>query len=746
MSNGGITRVASAEEEAAVGSFPCTLLQERLWKQQRTRGPQGLNVAMRWLIEGPLPHATAERALQAVVDRHEILRTSFRETGEGLRQLVWPTATMRLNDIDLSALGGEGARERADEISREEALEPIDLGAPPLLRATLLRLSPDRAMLLLTFHSMVADGWSTGLVVREFDLAARALDAGRTPALPTPDLQFADYALWEREMLASDALDEARSFWRQQLRDAAGTAVPADADAPCSNPTEASGERSNIVSLLMPAGLSQALERRARERSTTLFGLAGAALALMLHRVTGQSDVVFGSQVANREEQVAEDMVGPTVNAITLRVRVDGDARVSAFIDSASRTILEAIRHEKLPYEVAESFAPDTPGRPLHAVNLVLHRSYSGTSATESSISPGRFRILSLPSFPSGTQWPLNFFMIGRDEGWRLSCEADVDLYDVGTAQSLLDAWLTCLEVLAKEGDVPLAACASLRSIEERRAPSMAVAPAGGALIPVRAPDRQVVRFNEHGTRTPLVLLNNRSVYFQLARHMGEDRPVVDIMLYHQDGPLDLGARTFEEFGAYAVQLIRWAQPRGPYLLGGHCVYGVLAFEAARQLRRAGETVSTVALFDSWAPGYRETMSRWDQMLRRQQLRLARYVERIGKYRRGEVGLDALLLKPVLFHLGLLREKAGPERQAMPGEWFDDYLYDAVTRYRPDPYDGDVVLFRSNEPLRGRLFDERMGWGPLVTGTFTKVDIDSGHFDMFRERPAQQIARLLRDR
>src|SRR5690606_9631413 len=74
MSNGGITRVASAEEEAAVGSFPCTLLQERLWKQQRTRGPQGLNVAMRWLIEGPLPHATAERALQAVVDRHEILR------------------------------------------------------------------------------------------------------------------------------------------------------------------------------------------------------------------------------------------------------------------------------------------------------------------------------------------------------------------------------------------------------------------------------------------------------------------------------------------------------------------------------------------------------------------------------------------------------------------------------------------------------------------------------------------------
>ncbi len=82
-------------------------------------------------------------------------------------------------------------------------------------------------------------------------------------------------------------------------------------------------------------------------------------------------------------------------------------------------------------------------------------------------------------------------------------------------------------------------------------------------------------------------------------------------------------------------------------------------------------------------------------------------------------------------------------RQSLPGEWFDDYLYDAVARYRPMPYDGDVVLFRSNEPLRGRLFDEQMGWGPLVTGHLKKIDVNSGHFDMFREQPAGQIATSL---
>ena len=94
----------------------------------------------------------------------------------------------------------------------------------------------------------------------------------------------------------------------------------------------------------------------------------------------------------------------------------------------------------------------------------------------------------------------------------------------------------------------------------------------------------------------------------------------------------------------------------------------------------------------------------------------------------------------------MLPKEDGPERPALPCEWFDSYVYEAVTRFRPTPYEGDVVLFRTNDPLRGRLFDERMGWGPLVTGHLTKIDIDSGHFDMFRERPAADIAAFLRIR
>lgn len=729
MSIGDFNDRQASPDSSDSGLFPCTLLQERLWARLRADGPKGLNIAMRWLVNGSLPQAAAEGALQSLLQRHEILRTGFHEVDGKLAQVVLRQCPLKLRDIDLSFLPTDESAARAEEIARAEALEPIDPGQPPLMRTTLLRLAPDRAVLLSTFHAMVADGWTTGLIANEFRAAASAIVSGAAPDISEPELQFVDYALWQQALLASGALDEAQSFWQQQLQDAVGTEVPPDP-----LPTAPKGEPGYITSILLPHDLSRTIEGFARQQSVTLYTVAVAGLARMLHRVTGDTDIVIGSQVANREEPTAEKLVGPTVNAITLRLRVDDRAGGRAFVGTVADAVHEALRHQRLPFEIAATFAPHNDGKPLHAVNLIVHRSYSGTSETEAD-EAGRFSLISLPSYSSGAVWPLNFFMIGRDEGWRLSCEADAALYAPATVQGLVETWCGCLEALATGTGSGLADDDEAPAVDDQGA------------IPLRNPARHVVRFHESGSQTPVTVLNNRSVYYQLARMLGEDRPFIDLMLYPQDGPFDWSSHTFEDFGTYAVRLIQWAQPHGPYILGGHCVFGVLAFEAARQLQRLGEKVALVALFDSWGPGYRETMSKWDRMLRRQQLRLHRYGERLKKFRQGEATLDDLVRKPILFHTGLLPpEPGGPHRQALAGEWFDDYLYDAVTRYRPSPYDGDVILFRSNEPLRGRLFDERMGWGPVVSGNLKKVDVDSGHFDMFRERPAGEIAAVLRTR
>ena len=164
--------------EAEGGVSRCTLMQERLWSQVRSGRPYGLNVAMRWLVTGRLTQDVAQRALQALVDRHEILRTCLREVNGVPRQVILPACPIKLRSIDLTALDGDAAMARAEEIAREEAGELMDLGEAPLFRAGLLRLGPDRSILLLTFHATVADGWSIGLLISEFQAAAKAIEAG----------------------------------------------------------------------------------------------------------------------------------------------------------------------------------------------------------------------------------------------------------------------------------------------------------------------------------------------------------------------------------------------------------------------------------------------------------------------------------------------------------------------------------------------------------------------------------------
>jgi thioesterase domain-containing protein len=723
-------------------AFPCTLLQERLWSQARSARPYGLNGAMRWLVTGRLTQDVAQRALQALVRRHEILRTCLREVDGVPKQVVLPDCPVKLRSIDLSTLDADAALARAEEIARREALEPIDLAAAPLFRAGLLRLAPGRSVLLLTFHAAVADGWSIGLLVSEFEAAVKAIEAGGTPGNTEPELQVVDYALWEREVLASGALEESRQYWLRKVRGVSGTTVPAD-----HQPASRRGDHGDIVSLLLPPGLSSAVDDFATRHSFTLYGLAVSALALLLHRATGEAKVVIGSQVAHREEPAAELLVGPTVNSITLCLPVDSQASLLTFAQMAADEVREALHHQRLPFEAVLKELPDGAGERLHAVNLVVHRSYSGTREAEREC--GNFSLVSLPSFSSGTQWDLNFFLIWRDEGWRMSCEADSDLYDPATVQALLEGWCTCLEALVTSPDLRLADCPALRGIAARTTTVPLDAPALQAVghrepIPVHDPAQQVARFHEEGSRTPMIAVNNRSVYYQLARALGADRPFIDIQAYHPEGPLDLSGYGFDDFATYAVRLIRWAQPSGPYLLGGHCVYGALAFEAARQLQRMGEKIELVCLFDTWAPGYRESMSPRNQERRQRQLRARARLNRIEQYRKGEIGMKDLVWEPVRRRFGYQTPPDEPtEADLFAGRWFDDHIRDAAHKHRPAPANIDAVLFRSAETLRGRLFDERMGWGPIVAGRFYQSNMDCAHLDMFQEKPAADIASFL---
>ena len=158
-----------------------------------------------------------------------------------------------------------------------------------------------------------------------------------------------------------------------------------------------------------------------------------------------------------------------------------------------------------------------------------------------------------------------------------------------------------------------------------------------------------------------------------------------------------------------------------------------------------GEQIELVCLFDTWAPGYREAMSRKNQERRQRQLRARYRLNRIERYRKGEIGLKDLVWRPIAHRLGLpmAEEAEATEANLFSGRWFDDHIRAAAARHRPAPANIDAVIFRSAEPLSGALFDERMGWGPIVAGKLYQASVDSAHLDMFQEKPSAAIASFL---
>ncbi len=719
--------------------FPSSQIQQRLWLEKESVR-QAHNAAFRWRLDGPIKPATVQAALNVLAERHEVLRTSFAEIDGKLEQIVAPRANIELSLFDLGLLSDQERRERAESIGREEARQPFDLAAPPLMRASLIQLGKDKAILHLTFHAMIADGWSVGVLIREFGTIAAAMETGADHALAEPDLQYGDYAMWQRAMLDENALQAERTYWTRQMADMPAFDVQPDAKRAADGATE-----SEIRSVLLPAPLDSAIDQFCRRHGHTRFAIAAAGLAIALHRVTGRFEIVLGTQVAGRDDAMAEAIVGPLMNTLPLRLPVDLGATPLQQVQRASETIREALAHQRLPFEQMPGVAAASArGTPLYSVNLIVQNAYIDSGQAGDS-RYGAIEIVSLPSYSCGALWDLSFFMVGRTEGWRISCEANSDLFERAAVDHFLAMWQASMEAIVHEHDATMSAIDRIVEMPPRR--RLAALPIrsparGQALRKQRSLEDRIVRINPHGRLTPVIALNNHSVYHHVAKRLGDNRPFIDLQFFDPDGERDLPRRAFEDFAADAVRLIRLAQPKGPYVLSGLCVYGVIAFETARQLQQEGEEVRLVAIFDAWAPGYRETMPFHDRILRRLQLRFSEDLKRMRQHARGELPfVDAYYVNRILRYAKLI----APAPMGTPkiSEWFDEALRCASLDYRPKPYDGDVVVFRSEEPLTGRLFDRALGWGALIKRHVPVHDVPGAHVEMFRPDGARIIGEVM---
>ncbi|HXZ14815.1 MAG TPA: condensation domain-containing protein, partial [Roseiarcus sp.] len=351
---------------------PLSFAQERLWFLDRL-GLVGsaYNMPGAFRLEGPVDAQALEASLTELTRRHESLRTRFEERDGEPIQIIDPPARFELATEDVSALEETARMARAMALGREEVVRPFDLALDHLLRARLLRFGPQDHLLLLTMHHIVSDGWSIGVLARELATVYAAYDQGRPSPLPEPELQYADYALWQRGWLQGEALAQQVAYWRERLS-GAPAALELPTDRP--RPATASFEGAAAPFALSPE-LSAALLKLAQAQGATLYMVLLAAFQTVLGRWSGQDDIVVGSPIAGRTHRQTEDLIGFFVNTLAMRTDLSGDPTFLELLHRVKETALGAYAHQDLPFEklVAElQPVRDLSRQPLFQVCFAL--------------------------------------------------------------------------------------------------------------------------------------------------------------------------------------------------------------------------------------------------------------------------------------------------------------------------------------------------------------------------------------
>ena len=329
-SEGGLPAPPPIEPLVGDGRAPLSFAQQRLWFLDRIEERSDLyNLPMALGLTGRLDKDVLRKSIEAIVSRHEVLRTSFPDA-DGVPYQAISLATepgsWEWKEVDVE---GPGSEEELEELLRTEAWRPFDLRAGPLLRAGLFRRGKDDHVLLVVTHHTVSDGWSGAVFLRELSALYLAFLAGEPSPLPPLPIQYADYSIWQQEWLQGKVLEEQLGYWRKQLADLTPLDLPTDRPRPPVQSFQGGGHP-----LRLGPALAKRIRSLSRQEGSTLFMTLMAAFQLLLHRYSGQADIAVGTPVAGRTRSELEELMGMFVNTLVIRSHLSG---ISAFGNSSAR-------------------------------------------------------------------------------------------------------------------------------------------------------------------------------------------------------------------------------------------------------------------------------------------------------------------------------------------------------------------------------------------------------------------------
>ncbi|MDP2627789.1 MAG: condensation domain-containing protein, partial [Candidatus Rokubacteria bacterium] len=419
--------------------------QERFWLLDQLVPDRALyNVPMHFRLEGPLDETALERSLQEIVSRHETLRTTFTAADGDLLQVVAPSLDLALPVSDLRHLAPAEREAEARRLAAEENRRPFDLGAGPLVRARLLSLGREEHWLLLTLPHIVCDGWAREVLARELGTLYGAFATDQPSPLPELPIQYAAFAAWQRAALTDAVLETRVARWKQELGDTLPElALPTDRPRP---PMPSFRRASETITL--SCALSQALHSLSRQEGASLFMTLVAAFQTLLHRYTGEDQIVIGSSVAGRNRVELEGLIGFFADFLVLRTDLSGDPEFLALLRRVRQIALRAYAHQNLPFEkLVEALQPDRGPRRRASLRVSLDME----NFPEADLALSGLTVSRLPAPEVGSRLDLTLTAREDGAGIRLSLAYSTDLFDPGTASRMLGHLQTLLEGAAAD-------------------------------------------------------------------------------------------------------------------------------------------------------------------------------------------------------------------------------------------------------------------------------------------------------
>ncbi|MBV9109091.1 MAG: amino acid adenylation domain-containing protein, partial [Gemmatimonadetes bacterium] len=440
---------------------PLSFAQQRLWfLDQLEPGSAAYNLPYALRLRGRLDEDALERSIEALVARHETLRTRFPGIAGQPRQVIDAAGPISIARIDLSQLDGDAREAELRALAAAEARTAFDLAAGPLFRCTLVRLGDEENAVLFTLHHIVSDGWSTGVLVREVSALYGTLSTGRDADLPALPVQYADFAAWQRSWLSGDVLDAQLGWWRQQLAGA-----PPMLELPTDRPRpRVQGGEAGTLAMAIPARTERALRELSRREGGTLFMTLLAAWQLLLSKYAGQDDVSVGTPVAGRTRVETEGLIGFFVNTLVLRTDLSGDPSFRALLARVRETTLGAQQHQEIPFErLVEALAPERSlaSSPLFQAMLVLQNNAQET------LSLGALQAEAIAGETAAAQFDLNLALAETDDGLAGLLTYRAELWDAATMERMLAHFAALLDAVTAAPDLAVSRI-SLLGDEER--------------------------------------------------------------------------------------------------------------------------------------------------------------------------------------------------------------------------------------------------------------------------------------